>query len=84
MRRYVDRQPFKTDHTVESLIVQTEEIVTNHLESGNRSKAMNRLRVPPLLTTKDISPTFALGFLLGAFIVMVFKILISLSGKPYK
>jgi len=81
MRRNVDVQTFHRDSTVELLIQQIEDAVTNHLENGNRSKAMNRLRVPPLLTTKDMSPTFVLGFLIGALLVIVIKIGISLSCK---
>ena len=44
---------------------EVEQIYTNKLESGNRTRAMQRLRVPPLEEKQPRIVTFRLGFSMG-------------------
>ncbi len=43
----VEIAPFYTTKKVDTLISETENLFTQHLEGGNRQRAMKRLRVPP-------------------------------------
>ena len=65
---------------IDKLIMDTEATFINELEGGDRTKAMKRLRVPPL-GDKQGSPwtTFKLGFFCGAFIILLGSVV--LSGK---
>ncbi|KAJ6651724.1 hypothetical protein lerEdw1_020678, partial [Lerista edwardsae] len=45
---HVEVAPFYTCKKINQLISETETVVTNELEDGDRQKAMKRLRVPPL------------------------------------
>ena len=44
----VDHAPFYTNKEIDKLIQDTEATFITELESGDRAKAMKRLRVPPL------------------------------------
>jgi hypothetical protein len=46
----VKKSYFVQSKKIDDLILKTEKIVIDDLESGNRRRAMNRLRVPPLET----------------------------------
>ena len=63
---------------IDKLLQDTEATFTNHLESGDRKKAMNRLKVPPL-GDKLAKPwtTFKLGFFSGAFIILLGSVVLS-------
>lgn len=69
---------FHTNKDVDKLIEETENIVTHHLESGDRQKAMKRLRVPPLNDAPQPWTAFRVGFSLGAFLVLA--IAVTLTG----
>lgn len=69
---------FHTNKDVDKLIEDTENIVTYHLESGDRQKAMKRLRVPPLNDAPQPWTAFRVGFSLGAFVVLA--IAVALTG----
>lgn len=58
---------FEKSKEVEKLIESTEKFVTNTLEKGNRNKAMQKLRVPPLsgLELHEHSTTFKSGLMTG-------------------
>lgn len=43
----VETAPFYTTKKVDLLITEVENLFTQHLEGGNRQRAMKRLRVPP-------------------------------------
>lgn len=76
---YVDCTPFYTSKRVDQLMNEVETIYTNVLESGNRTKAMQRLRLPPLEEKQPRIVTFRLGIFIG-------KILFSdyfLSSQKY-
>ena len=63
---------------IDKLIMDTEATFINELEGGDRTKAMKRLRVPPL-GDKQGSPwtTFKLGFFCGAFIILLGSVVLS-------
>jgi len=75
---HVETAFFHTNKDVDKLIEDTENIVTFQLESGDRQKAMKRLRVPPLNDTPQPWTAFRVGFSLGAFLVLV--IAVTLTG----
>jgi len=45
---HVENSPFHTDRVISDYIKKTEDLYINDIEKGDRSKAMKRLRVPPL------------------------------------
>lgn len=69
--KFVDSAPFYTNKKVSAMIVETETLVTNQLEGGDRRRAMKRLRVPPLSDAQSPWITFKVGLFTGAFIVVV-------------
>lgn len=69
---------FHTNKDVDKLIEQTENIVTFQLESGDRQKAMKRLRVPPLNDAPQPWTAFRVGLFLGAFLVLA--VAVTLTG----
>jgi hypothetical protein len=44
---YVETAPFNLTKKVDTLINDVENLFTQHLEGGDRQRAMKRLRVPP-------------------------------------
>jgi SPX domain protein involved in polyphosphate accumulation len=59
----VDSATFYTNKKVDAIITEVENLFTLHLESGNRQRAMKRLRVPPFeekVSFKMILATYAL------------------------
>ena len=77
--KFVDSAPFYTNKKVSSMIVETETLVTNELEGGDRRRAMKQLRVPPLSDAQSPWITFKVGLFTGAFIVVV--VVIILTGR---
>ncbi|PVD21893.1 hypothetical protein C0Q70_17696 [Pomacea canaliculata] len=73
----VESAPFYTNKEVDHLIKDVEQSVTTELEGGNRSKAMKRLRVPPLGDQQHPWTSFKTGVCLGMFIVLVVVIILS-------
>lgn len=61
------------------MIQETESVVTNSLEGGDRQRAMKRLRVPPLGEKQSPWTTFKVGLFSGCFIVLFISVV--LSGK---
>ena len=63
--------PFHSSKKIKQLIIQVENIVTEQLEEGDRSKAMKRLRVPPLENQMDfpILVVYRHGLFFGAFVI---------------
>ncbi|XP_055346141.1 xenotropic and polytropic retrovirus receptor 1-like [Paramacrobiotus metropolitanus] len=70
---------------VDRLIMETETVVTKDLEAGNRSKAMQRLRVPPLNEQAAPSVFFLMGLLLGSFSILLIDLVAvaAVSGLPF-
>jgi hypothetical protein len=50
---------------VTDLIREVETVYTNAFESGDRARAMKRLRVPPLEEKQSVMVTFRLGIFVG-------------------
>lgn len=75
----VETSHFYTNKDIDKLINDTEMIVTNELEGGDRQKAMKRLRVPPLGEKQSPWTTFKVGLFSGSFIVLFIAVI--LSGK---
>ncbi|ODN00179.1 Xenotropic and polytropic retrovirus receptor 1 [Orchesella cincta] len=68
---------FHTNKDIDKLIHETESTVTMELESGNRSKAMKRLRVPPLGDQQSPWTTFKVGLFSGAFMILMVAVILS-------
>lgn len=69
---------FCTNKEIDSMIEQTEHIVTVQLDHGNRQAAMKRLRVPPLNEKQNAWTTFRFGLFLGSFVILSFLIILTL------
>uniref|UniRef100_A0A6I8QU19 Xenotropic and polytropic retrovirus receptor 1 homolog n=1 Tax=Xenopus tropicalis TaxID=8364 RepID=A0A6I8QU19_XENTR len=80
---HVEVAPFYTCKKINQLISETETVVTNELESGDRQKAMKRLRVPPLGAAQPAPAwtTFRVGLYCGIFIVLNMAII--MAGSHY-
>lgn len=66
----MENAPFRKSKEILKLIDQVETIFINELESGNRAKAMKRLRVPPLEQKQPRIVTFRLGIFIGTCITV--------------
>lgn len=75
---------FWTSQKVTEMIAQVEKIMIQTLEEGDRSKAMNRLRVPPLGTEHKRShwATYRAGLFTGAILLSLVVIIIAFSQWP--
>lgn len=74
---------WKTD-SLNDLIESTEAMMIDKLEDGNRSKAMNTLRVPPL-ESRDVRShwvTLVTGCLMGALVIMVIVAIVLAVLRP--
>ncbi|XP_050331542.1 xenotropic and polytropic retrovirus receptor 1 homolog [Bactrocera neohumeralis] len=74
----VDNAFFFTNREIMNLIHDTEDVVTNYLENGDRQRAMKRLRVPPLEDVHHPWTSFRVGLYLGALVVLFSALGISL------
>ncbi|XP_030919167.1 xenotropic and polytropic retrovirus receptor 1 [Geospiza fortis] len=79
----VEVAPFYICKKINQLISETEEVVTNELEDGDRQKAMKRLRVPPLGAAQPVPAwtTFRVGLFCGLFIAL--NVTVILSGVAF-
>ncbi|XP_068151857.1 solute carrier family 53 member 1 isoform X1 [Drosophila tropicalis] len=66
---YALNADFTEDYELRRLIVGMEDLYTQHLANGDRSKAMQQLRVPPLGHKTPSTIIFCAGLFLGLFIV---------------
>ena len=75
---------FWKTNKLNDLIESTEAVMIEKLEDGNRSKAMNRLRVPPL-EARDVRShwiTLVAGCLMGALAVLVVVAIVLAALRP--
>lgn len=72
----VDESHFYVNKDIDRLIRETESVVTQDIEGGDRQKAMKRLRVPPLGEHQSPWTTFKVGLFSGAFVVLLITVLI--------
>ncbi|CAF3364269.1 unnamed protein product, partial [Rotaria socialis] len=70
----IDSSPFVSNQQVSSLIDEVETVVTDHLENGNRKKAMQKLRVPPLVHIHKRIVTYRLGLFNGLFTILLINL----------
>lgn len=75
-QEHVEQAHFYTNKDIDRLIQESEGIVTE-MEGGNRTKAMKRLRVPPLGEHKNPWITFKVGLFSGAFFVLIVTVILS-------
>ncbi|CAF0963545.1 unnamed protein product [Adineta steineri] len=68
---HVDSAPFHTSKRVDQLINDVETLYTDTLESGNRARAMKRLRVPPLEEKQSPAVTFRVGLFVGMLCLLL-------------
>ncbi|CAF1385997.1 unnamed protein product [Adineta steineri] len=68
---YIANAPFYKSIRVDELINEVENFYTNKLANGNRSRAMERLRVPPLEEKHSSLVTFRLGISLGMILILI-------------
>jgi len=73
----VETSHFYTSKDIDKLIQETEAMVTNDLEGGDRQRAMKRLRVPPLGDHQSPWTTFKVGLFSGSFIVLFVAVVLS-------
>jgi hypothetical protein len=62
---HIDTATFLTSTAATELINDVETIYTDAFESGDRSRAMKRLRVPPLEEKQSPMVTFRVGIFIG-------------------
>lgn len=65
---HVERAPFHLNKDIGQLIEQTEDLFIDHLEQGDRQKAMKRLRVPPLNEHQSPWTTFKVSSVVTSWI----------------
>jgi hypothetical protein len=73
----VELAHFYTNKDIDKLIHETENVVTQEIEAGDRQRAMKRLRVPPLGEQQSPWTTFKVGLFSGAFVVLVVAVMIA-------
>lgn len=74
---YVELAHFYVNKDIDRLIQETEMIVTQDIEGGDRQKAMKRLRVPPLNEHQSPWTTFKVGIFSGAFTVLLVTVVLT-------
>ena len=83
-KQQVCKSEFWVSTKVPEMIERTETLMIEKLEDGNRSRAMNRLRVPPL-EEKGVSSGWVwwrTGLLMGIVLVMLFVIGVAFIYRP--
>ncbi|XP_069698785.1 solute carrier family 53 member 1-like [Periplaneta americana] len=73
----VETSHFNINKDIDRLIRETETMVTQDLEGGDRQRAMKRLRVPPLGEQQSPWTTFKVGLFSGSFIVLLISVVLS-------
>lgn len=80
-QEHVEMSHFFTNKDIDKIINDTENMVTNELEGGDRQRAMKRLRVPPLGEQQSPWTTFKVGLFSGSFIVLLIAVVLSGTHK---
>ncbi|XP_047098498.1 xenotropic and polytropic retrovirus receptor 1 isoform X2 [Schistocerca piceifrons] len=79
----VETSHFYTNKDIDRLIRETEAVVTQDLEGGDRQRAMKRLRVPPLGEQQSPWTTFKVGLFSGSFMILLIAVILSgIFHKP--
>ncbi len=71
---HIDSAPFHMSKRVDQLLEEVEKMYIDKLEYGDRTRAMQRLRVPPLEEKQPQIVTFRLGLFVGktSFFLSIF------------
>ncbi|KAJ8038923.1 Xenotropic and polytropic retrovirus receptor 1-like [Holothuria leucospilota] len=88
----VERATFYISKQIDDMIVETEMLFTNNLADGDRQRAMNKLRVPPLVAKHTNWTTFFVGLYSGFFILLlclmasglIVSYIYSTGDEPYR
>jgi xenotropic and polytropic retrovirus receptor 1 len=67
---FIEPATFYTNKKADDLIVETENFVIENLEGGNRRRAMERLKIPPLESKQNYLVTFRLGLYVGMLVIL--------------
>lgn len=81
---HVELAHFYVNKDIDRLIQETETIVTQEIEGGDRQKAMKRLRVPPLNEHPSPWTTFKVGIFSGAFTVLMIAVILTAAFHSSK
>ena len=80
---HVELAHFYINKDIDRLINETETIVIQDIEGGDRQRAMKRLRVPPLGEQQSPWTTFKVGLFSGSFIVLLVAVIVtSIFNSP--
>lgn len=79
--QHVENAHFFTNKDIDRMIHETEEVVTQEIEGGDRQRAMKRLRVPPLAELQSPWVTFKVGLFSGSFFVLFVAVVISVMFR---
>ena len=74
---HVELAHFYVNKDIDRLIQETESVVTQDIEGGDRQRAMKRLRVPPLGEQQSPWITFKVGLFSGAFGVLLLAVILT-------
>lgn len=83
-KEVVCKSTFWVSKQIDDLILQTETIMIDKLEDGQRRKAMNRLRVPPLESRSQRSHwvTLRAGLFMGIILVSIIVVGVGVFYRP--
>ncbi|CAF3563282.1 unnamed protein product [Rotaria sordida] len=76
---HIDSAPFHTSQHVNQLINDVEVLYTDTFESGDRARAMKRLRIPPLEEKQSPAVTFRVGLFVGMLFLLLPTVIILCS-----
>ncbi|CAF3082773.1 unnamed protein product [Rotaria socialis] len=86
---HIDSAPYHISQSVDQLISDVEMVYTDTFESGDRARAMKRLRVPPLEEKQSPAVTFRVGIFVGMLCLLLPTVIVlsthlhdSQSTKP--
>lgn len=66
-KSHIEPLQFQASTRIDTLMVEVEDLYTHTLESGDRRRAMQRLRVPPLDEKQSHLVTFRVGIFVGEY-----------------
>ncbi|EDW30512.1 GL26825 [Drosophila persimilis] len=81
-QRYIPQAAFADQRSLQRMVIEVEDLYTFYLAAGDRSQAMNKLRVPPLGQPTPAQMVFRAGLALGMFVMLFVLTLISYWRRP--
>ncbi|SPP86771.1 xenotropic and polytropic retrovirus receptor 1 isoform X2 [Drosophila guanche] len=80
--RHVAQAPFTDQRSLQRMVLEVEDLYTFYLAGGDRSRAMTKLRVPPLGQPTPAQLVFRAGLALGMFLMLFIATAISYWRRP--